>query len=95
MQRTARSGKTTPPPQRTPAEAPLHVFQKNAREQVRASLSTFHGRLYGDLRVYVEDGSGQPRPTRKGLTVSVELLDELASAVKALKRAVGERETES
>ena len=70
----------------------VHQFRKNANEIVFASMSVFKGQPYADLRVYVPSENGQGTPTRKGLTIHVDLLDELAAAVAALRKAVGAQE---
>jgi len=69
------------------AEAPVYAFRKNAREEVRASLSTYRGYRLADLRVFVEDEAGNSIPTRKGLAVRVEDLPALRDAVDALLAA--------
>jgi hypothetical protein len=66
----------------------IYSFQRNAVEEVRASVTTFKGREYLDLRVYFKDDRGQWRPTKKGITVNVDLIDELVAAVEALRVAV-------
>ena len=70
----------------TPTE-PLYTFVKRSDETVYASLSTFRGRRYLDLRVYRLNDEGHLVPTRKGLTLAVDLLSELEAAVAALKQA--------
>lgn len=67
------------------------IFQKNATEQVVASLSTFKGEVYVDLRVHVEGPGGKVIPTRKGLTLRPDLLEDLERAVKALREAMEAR----
>lgn len=79
--------------QSSPAE-PVFSFSKNSAEVVRASLTTFKGHRLADVRVWAQRGNGEYVPTRKGLSISVTLLDDLAAAVEALRAAVhtdGER----
>ena len=57
-------------------------FEKNSSEVVRISLSEFKGHSYVDIRIFYEDDEGEWRPTKKGVTVSVDLVDELLEAVK-------------
>ena len=38
-------------------------------------------------RIYYEAEPGVWRPTRKGLTIALDLLDELEKAVRALRKA--------
>lgn len=65
----------------------LHRFKKNAFEEVRATITSYRGEEYASLRAYYEAEPGVWRPTKKGLTLSLDLLDELEAAVKALKAA--------
>jgi len=49
----------------------VYSFEKNALEEVRASLSTFRGKQYLDLRVYYKADDGEYKPTKKGLTLPI------------------------
>ncbi|MEW5980155.1 MAG: transcriptional coactivator p15/PC4 family protein [Acidobacteriota bacterium] len=60
------------------------TFQKNSQEEVQAGIQEFKGRHYASVRVYVENDAGEHIPTKKGITVPVELLPELARAVRLL-----------
>jgi hypothetical protein len=73
-----------------PADAVLYRFRKNATEVVQATLSTFHGHQLADIRVYFEAVDGT-WPTKKGLSVGVDLLPELRAAVEALEAAAKQR----
>lgn len=65
----------------------VHTFQRNTNEQVRASIRTYKGKDYADVRVNFETADGEYRPTKKGLTVPLDLLDELEQTVMRLQRA--------
>ncbi len=54
----------------------------------RSSRSTFRGHRLADIRVWVERADGEFIPTRKGISLGVDLLPELADAVRALRDAV-------
>ena len=69
----------------------VFAFQKNARECVRASLSSYRGETYLDLRVFFEGDSGRWLPTKKGLTLALDCLGDLERAVRALRDAVHAR----
>ena len=63
----------------------IHRFQKNPEEEVRLSLREYKDRHYLDLRLWFQPSNGGDyRPTKKGLTLSVEFLPELK---KGLDRA--------
>jgi len=62
----------------------LHEFHKSSTEKVVVQLREFRGRRYLDLRIYFDAsyGLGQDwRPSKKGLTVSVEDVDKLRTGV--------------
>jgi Transcriptional Coactivator p15 (PC4) len=69
----------------------VHCWARNAAgEEIRASVSTFEGRRYDDLRIYWSDDAGERHPTKKGVTIAVEQLAELEEAVRRLRAAVAE-----
>jgi len=70
-------------------------FQKNSAEFVRISLSEFKGSLYFDLRIWLQEKPAEPgnlKPTKKGLCLSVDLLDDLRGSLEKLARIVNEGE---
>ncbi len=66
----------------------IHSFPKNAIEEVRAYVSEYKKRDYINLRVFYRADDGSLRPTQKGLTLSVDLIDDLVVAVEGLRKAV-------
>jgi hypothetical protein len=59
-------------------------FQKNSSEVVKVHLQQWQGGLYMDIRVWTiakDGGPGDEVPTKKGITLSVALLDELRQAI--------------
>ena len=54
----------------------VDIFNKNAREKVRIMFTTYQGRDLIDIRSCVEGDQGLI-PTRKGLTMSIDLIDKL------------------
>jgi len=60
----------------------VYSFKKNAEETVRVTLTEFKGYRLLDLRVYVQDEEGREVPTRKGLTLSRELVGELFEGLR-------------
>jgi transcriptional coactivator p15 (PC4) len=66
----------------------VHEFEAG-RQTIRASVSHFRGDAYVDLRVWYEPEAGQElRPTKKGVRVPADYLDDLREAVEALTAAV-------
>ena len=68
----------------------VYSFPKNPLEEVRASLTVFKGKQYVDLRIYYKGDDGEFRPSKKGLTLSLDLFSELEQAVQKLSEVVGE-----
>jgi hypothetical protein len=65
----------------------IQTIFKGPRQQIRISLSTFMGRTFADLRLFVPNQHGDWIPTQKGCTVGVEQLEELEEAVLKLRNA--------
>jgi hypothetical protein len=68
----------------------VHVFEKGAGQRIEASISTYKDQTYADVRTYFEGDGGEWKPTKKGITVPLDLLGELEASVQALRQAVGE-----
>jgi hypothetical protein len=68
----------------------LYSFPKNPLEEVRASITVFKGKQYIDLRIYYKTDDGEYHPSKKGLTLSLDLLQELEQAVEKLREAIGD-----
>lgn len=68
----------------------VYSFQKNPEEEIRFSLREYKDRRYLDLRLWFQPSNGGDyRPTKKGLTLSVEHLPELKKGLeRAAKAAV-------
>lgn len=67
----------------------LYEFEKS-RSTVRAYIAEFHGKRYAHIREFVEprDQPGAALiPTKAGIAIAVDDLDELVAAIAALKRA--------
>ena len=68
----------------------VHSFPKNPLEEVRASLTEFKGKQYVDLRIYYRGDDGEYHPSKKGLTIALELFPEIEEAIQKLREAIGE-----
>lgn len=60
-------------------------LEKNASEQIRVSLDEFRGRNLLDVRVFSSFSTGEPTPTKKGLSIRIEMLDDLLEALTKAK----------
>ncbi len=68
----------------------VYSFPKNPLEEVRASITVFKGKEYVDLRVYYKGDDDDYHPSKKGLTLSLDLFSELEEGVKKLREEIGE-----
>ncbi len=68
----------------------VYTFPKNPLEEVRASLTIYRGKQYVDLRIYYKGDDGEFHPSKKGLTVSLDLFPELEEAMRKLRDVIGE-----
>ena len=63
-------------------------FEKNSAEVVRVHLQTWRTQRYVDIRVWMQarpgDGEAAAQPTHKGITLNIELLDELRKAIDSV-----------
>ena len=68
-----------------PPDLPITLAEwpRNSRETVRVRLDLFSGQVVVDCRSWWRDASGELRPGKSGLTLSVRHLPTLAAAVNA------------
>lgn len=50
-------------------------------DQVRVSLSEFHGRQYVDVRIFYMADDGEWKPTKKGITLNPDLMHDVHEAI--------------
>ena len=67
----------------------IATIPKNARESVKIELTEFKGHDLVDLRVYADNGA-KLVPTRKGITVGVNMLPSLVAALTEAEREARE-----
>ena len=70
----------------------IEQFEKNATEVVRVSLTEYRGRKLVDVRVYYSDSEGQYRPTKKGVSLSLDVYPDFKRAMLALEKILLERD---
>jgi hypothetical protein len=67
----------------------ISEFSKNTQETIRVSITEFKGYELIDVRAYYRDNeTGELKPTRKGITLSIELYDKLKDAILELGKAI-------
>jgi len=64
------------------------VIKKNSRESIVISQTEFKGNDLVDIRTFFANGEGELSPTKKGITVRLEKLDELASTLSAFSQSI-------
>ena len=57
-------------------------FPKNNREEVRVSLSKFKGYDLVGVRQWFRNENDEPRPSKSGITIRVDLLPELLDLIE-------------
>ena len=68
----------------------IHAFPKNPLEEIRVSFTEFKKKQYIDLRVYYKGDDGEFHPSKKGLTLSLDLMSDLEEAVRKAREVIGE-----
>jgi hypothetical protein len=65
--------------------AEKEVFiEKREGERIRIGFNEFEDREYIDIRQYYENEEGEWRPTKKGVTLPTDKLEELKEAIGRL-----------
>ena len=62
-------------------EALVARIPKNPTEEVRISLTSYRGHDLIDIRVFFQDEQGEWRPTKRGVSLSVDAFTELRDAI--------------
>ena len=71
---------------------PIYRFEKNSFEEVRISLTEFKGKELIDIRVYFKpDGEEEMKPTKKGITISLDKFPELKKGLLALEKELAQK----
>ena len=65
----------------------LHSFSRGERESVRVEFKEYKGKFYVDMRVYFQpEGAEEMLPTKKGLTIPLENLNDLKKAITSCEK---------
>lgn len=65
-------------------------MEKGWNEKIVFSISDFKGKKYADIRIYYEDDEGDWKPTRKGISVSLEAFPEFWENLEVLQNHLKE-----
>lgn len=67
----------------------VHSFKRNENEEVKISVGNYKDRDYVDIRVFFFDAAtGEPKPTKKGVTLNCALVGELIEGLRRAEQAV-------
>ena len=66
-------------------------FPKNNREEVRVTLSKYKGYDLVGVRQWFRNENDEPRPSKSGVTIRVELLPELLQLIQQAKDTAVEK----
>lgn len=60
-------------------------MEKGWNEKIVFSVSEFKGKNYANIRIYYEDDEGEWKPTKKGVTVSLDTFAEFKENIEGLE----------
>lgn len=63
----------------------LAEIEKNPVEKIMITLSEFKKKKYVDLRIYFMNDDMEWKPTKKGVTIAPDLIDQVIEALKKAK----------
>ena len=66
----------------------ISKFEKNSIEEIRVELSEYKGQTYLNVRAWVKGDNGEFLPTRKGITLNIELIPDLIEALKKARASI-------
>jgi hypothetical protein len=64
-------------------------IQKNAMEKIKIVITEYHGHTFVDCRVYFEDDQGEWRPTKKGIALNDDIIDQVIQGLQKASRKLG------
>ena len=73
----------------------LGVIERNATEELHISINEYKGKKYVDMRIYYTTDDGDTwNPTKKGITVPPEKIEEVKAALCKAQEELCGTETE-
>lgn len=67
-------------------------MEKGWNEKIVFSVSEFKGKNYANIRIYYEDDEGEWKPTKKGVTVSLDSFAEFKENIEGLESYLKEND---
>ncbi len=63
-------------------------IERGETEVLRVSTEEYKGRKYIDVRIYFESDAGEWKPTKKGVTIQPDRVDDFLDLIKKAGKAV-------
>lgn len=63
----------------------ISKFRKNSLEEIQVSAREYQGRQLVDIRTYIGSRGQETVPTKKGITIPIELYSEFRKAMRDLE----------
>jgi hypothetical protein len=60
-------------------------------DKIMVTVKEFKGKTYVDIRTYFENDQGEMMPTKKGVSLTPENLDEILVLLQSAKKAMNEK----
>jgi len=68
----------------------ISKFRKNSIEEIQVRLREYEGRHLIDLRTFVGPRGQETLPTKKGISIPIELFPNLKEAIQQVEEALDE-----
>ena len=66
----------------------MKVIKKNSRESIVVSKNVFNNIPLVDIRIHYKDENGDLKPTRKGISVREDILDDVVSTLSSFAQDI-------
>ena len=66
----------------------MNVIKKNSRESIVVSKNVFNNIPLVDIRIHYKDENGDLKPTRKGISVREDSLDDFVSTLSSFAQDI-------
>ena len=70
----------------------MHAMKKNSFQQIRLTEDEYKGHPFLDVRIYVKGEGGKYYPTRQGLAVPLERVDDFADLVEDCRQTLEKKD---
>jgi len=69
----------------------INTFKKNALEEIRVEIVEYNGEQYLNIRIWFDasdNGTPEWRPSQKGITLNINLFNDLKEAVLKAEKEI-------